>query len=162
MNAIIPHLWFDDQAEAAAELYANTFPDGRVIETTRYPQAAQEVSGKPPGSVMTVEVELRGQRLILLNGGPDFKLSEAFSLLVECEDQEEIDYFWSKLGEGGEEGPCGWVKDRFGLSWQIAPRRLSEMMRDSDQRRVEAVTAVFMQMSKLDLQQLEDAFQKAA
>lgn len=161
MQKIVPCLWYDDQAEAAANFYTSVFKNSRVIATTPYPKAAEEVSGKKAGSVMTVEFELDGERFLALNGGPDFKFSEAISFTVECEDQAEIDYFWGKLTEGGEESVCGWLKDRFGLSWQIVPKFLDDMLKDPDAAKVEAVTATFLKMKKLEIEPLRRAYEEA-
>ena len=159
MDKIVPHLWYDDQAEAAAALYTSVFENSKIEAVTRYPAAAEEVAGKPAGSVMTVEFELAGQRFVALNGGPDFTFNESMSFMVLCADQEEVDHFWTTLtADGGEEGPCGWLKDRFGLSWQIVPRRLEDMMRDDDPTKVERVTAAFLGMKKLDVAALEKAY----
>src|SRR5438874_1523977 len=114
MQKIVPNLWFDDQAEEAAKFYTKVFKNGKVGQISRYRKSSEEISGKPAGSVMTVEFEIEGQRFIGINGGPQFKFSEAVSFLIECETQEEIDYYWEKLTAGGEEGPCGWLKDKFG------------------------------------------------
>jgi predicted 3-demethylubiquinone-9 3-methyltransferase (glyoxalase superfamily) len=127
------------------------------LDVTRYPEAAEEVSGKPAGSVMTVVFELGGQEFVALNGGPDFKFTEAVSFTVECEDQAEVDYFWEKLTDGGQEQPCGWLKDRFGVSWQIVPGQLDEIFKDQDPQKVERVTAAFLKMKKLDIGELERA-----
>lgn len=147
MQKITPNLWFDDQAEEAAKFYTSVFKNSKVTATTRYPKAAEEVSGKKAGSVMTVEFELDGQPFLALNGGSDFKFSEAVSFAVECADQAEIDYYWDKLTAGGEESVCGWLKDKFGLSWQVVPKMLSEMLRNPDAEKVEAVTATFLKMN---------------
>ncbi len=159
MHKIVTHLWYDTEAEEAAALYVSVFKDATLGNVTRYPKAAEEITGKPAGSVMTVEFELEGQPFIALNGGPAFTFNESTSFMVQCEDQAELDHYWERLtADGGEEGPCGWLKDKFGLSWQIAPRRLGEMIQDPDPAKVERVTAAFMQMKKLDLEALEDAF----
>jgi predicted 3-demethylubiquinone-9 3-methyltransferase (glyoxalase superfamily) len=163
MRQLVPNLWFDDQAEEAARFYTSIFKDGKVLRTTRYPKAAEEVSGKPAGSVMTVEFEIHGQRFVGLNGGPAFKFNESVSFAIECEDQAAVDYYWERLlAGGGEESVCGWLKDRFGLSWQVVPRRLNEMLQSGDERKVEAVTAAFLQMKKLDIATLERAYASAA
>ena len=161
MLELTPNLWFDDQAEEAATFYTGIFPNSKILRTTYYPEAAQEVSGKKAGSVLTVEFELDGHKFIGLNGGPDFKFSEAISFMIPCKDQKEIDYYWERLTDGGEESMCGWLKDRFGLSWQVTPERLDEMLQDKDQSKVEAVTASFLQMRKLDLATLEQAYKAA-
>jgi predicted 3-demethylubiquinone-9 3-methyltransferase (glyoxalase superfamily) len=161
MPEFIPHLWFDSEAEEAARFYTEIFPKSKIHAVVRYPEAAEEASGKPVGSVMSVDFELDGQRFVGINGGPEFKFSEAISFMIPCKDQKEIDFYWDRLTEGGEESVCGWLKDRFGLSWQVAPKKLSEMMEDKDQHKVEAVTASFMQMKKLDLAALEEAYKAA-
>jgi predicted 3-demethylubiquinone-9 3-methyltransferase (glyoxalase superfamily) len=160
MRQLIPHLWFDTEAEEAAKFYTDIFK-GRILSTVKYPEAAQEVSGKPPGSVMTVDFEIEGQRFVALNGGPEFKFNEAISFMIPCKDQKEIDYFWSRLTDGGEESMCGWLKDKFGVSWQVTPERLSEMMEDESPAKVEAVTNAFLQMKKLDVAVLEKAYEAA-
>ncbi|MEU3449687.1 VOC family protein [Streptomyces thermolilacinus] len=152
---IKPFLWFDTEAEEAAAHYTAIFPDSRVVEVARYPEG----SPRPAGMVMTVEFELAGQRYVALNGGPEFRFNEAVSLAVECEDQEEIDHYWSRLSEGGEEGPCGWLKDKYGLSWQVYPRELDVMMRDPDPAKARRATEAMMGMKKLDLQALRAAHQ---
>lgn len=161
MRKIIPNLWFDNEAEEAAQHYVSIFKDARITKTTRYPEAATEVSGKPAGSVLTVEFEIEGQPFAALNGGPEFKFNEAVSFIIDCTDQAEVDYYWEKLTAGGEESVCGWLKDKFGVSWQVVPARLNEMMDDPDQAKVEAVTAAFMPMKKLDLRVLEEAYARA-
>jgi predicted 3-demethylubiquinone-9 3-methyltransferase (glyoxalase superfamily) len=161
MQKMIANLWFDDQAEEAAKFYTSIFKNSKILATTPYPKAAEEVSGKKAGSVMTVEFELDGDRFLALNGGPEFKFNESISFMVECEDQAEIDYYWDKLTEGGEESVCGWLKDRFGLSWQITPKALNDMMKDPDQEKVEAVTATFMKMKKLEVEPLRRAYENA-
>ncbi|TMB95962.1 MAG: VOC family protein [Chloroflexi bacterium] len=161
MQKTIPHLWYDDQAEEAANFYTSIFKNSRVIATTPYPKAAEAVSGKTAGSVMTVEFELDGERFVALNGGPDFKFNESISFMVTCDDQAEIDYFWGKLTEGGEESVCGWLKDRFGLSWQIVPKVLSDMLKDPNEEKIEAVTATFLKMKKLEIEPLRRAYEEA-
>ncbi|HET6615706.1 MAG TPA: VOC family protein [Dehalococcoidia bacterium] len=162
MREIIPNLWFDNEAEEAAKLYTSIFKDGRINYVTRYPEAATEVSGKQAGSVLTVEFEIEGNKFVALNGGPEFKFNESISFIIECDGQEEIDYYWDRLtAGGGEESQCGWLKDKFGVSWQVTPRRLDEMLRDPDQRKVEAVTAAFLPMRKIDLATIERAYASA-
>lgn len=154
---IVPCLWFDDQAEDAAKFYTSIFPDSKVKKVARYPQAGREVHGRPPGSAMTVEFELNGQTFTALNGGPHFRFNEAVSLQVFCQSQEEIDDYWEKLSDGGDENAqmCGWLKDKYGLSWQIVPAVLGELM--SDAARAERVMAVLLKMKKLDIEKLEAA-----
>jgi predicted 3-demethylubiquinone-9 3-methyltransferase (glyoxalase superfamily) len=161
MRQLTPHLWFDNEAEEAANFYTSVFKNSKIHSVVRYPEAAKEVSGKQPGSVMTVEFEIEGQRFVALNGGPEFKFSEAISFMIPCKDQKEVDYFWSRLTEGGEESVCGWLKDKFGLSWQVVPERLNEMLEDKNTKKVEAVTQSFLQMKKLDLAALEQAYKAA-
>jgi predicted 3-demethylubiquinone-9 3-methyltransferase (glyoxalase superfamily) len=149
---IVPNLWFDTEAEEAAEFYTSVFDDSRIVNVTHYPASAAEA-----GKVLTVEFELDGQRFIGLNGGPQFKFNEAVSLEIECETQEEIDYYWDKLTEGGEESMCGWLRDRFGLSWQVAPTGMEEMFADPDPERVDRAWKAMMQMRKLDIAALRAA-----
>ncbi|MGK5547085.1 VOC family protein [Streptomyces sp. URMC 127] len=151
---IKPFLWFDDQAEEAAAHYVSVFEDSRVLEVQRYGEAGPGT----PGSVMTVEFELAGQRFVALNGGPQFTFTEAVSFSVDCADQEEVDRLWARLGEGGEEGPCGWLKDKYGLSWQVTPRRLIELLGDPDQAAAQRVMQAMLGMRKIDIQGLEDAY----
>jgi predicted 3-demethylubiquinone-9 3-methyltransferase (glyoxalase superfamily) len=162
MRQLVPHLWFDNQAEEAAQFYTSLFLRSKILETVPYPKSAEEVSSKPAGSVMTVEFEIEGQRFVALNGGPDFKFNESVSFMIPCKDQEEVDFFWERLtADGGEESMCGWLKDKFGLSWQVVPERLNEMLSDPDQKKVEAVTAAFLPMRKLDIATLERAYAEA-
>ena len=153
MPPITPNLWFDTEGEDAATFYTSVFPNSRIVEITRYGSAGP----RPEGLVMTVEFELDGQRFIALNGGPEFRFNEAISLEILCESQEEVDRYWNALGEGGEHGPCGWLKDRFGVSWQVVPRRLIELIGDSDQEKAQRVMAAMLQMGKLELDKLERA-----
>src|SRR5256885_12166094 len=129
-SKIVPCLWFDDQGEEAAKFYTSIFKGSKINKITHYTEAGREVHGRKAGSVMTVAFELAGQPFTALNGGPQFKFNEAISFQVNCETQDEIDYFWSKLTEGGQEGPCGWLKDKFGLSWQVIPTALPQMLMD--------------------------------
>jgi predicted 3-demethylubiquinone-9 3-methyltransferase (glyoxalase superfamily) len=160
IQKIAPCLWFDDQAEAAAQFYTAIFEDSRIRETSRYGEAGQEVHGKKPGSVMTVEFEIEGQPFTALNGGALFRFSEAISFQVYCDTQQEIDRLWTKLSAGGDiqAQQCGWLKDRFGVSWQIVPRALSRWMKDPDPRRVQRLFEAMMQMKKLDITALEKAY----
>ncbi|MEX0750833.1 MAG: VOC family protein [Dehalococcoidia bacterium] len=160
MQKITPNLWFDDQAEEAARLYTSIFKDSRVLDITRYPKAAAAVSGKAAGSVLTVEFEIAGQRFTALNGGPQFPLTEAVSFLIECEDQQEVDYFWGKLTDGGEESVCGWQGSIRSLL-AGRPQAAEQMMTDPDPKKVEAVTKALLAMKKLDVATLEKAYAQA-
>lgn len=160
MQKITPMLWFDTQAEEAARFYTSIFDDSKVGTITRYGDAGAEASGRPKGSVMTVEFEIEGQKFVGLNGGPQFKFSEAISFVVNCKNQKEIDTLWAKLtAGGGEPSVCGWLKDRFGLSWQIVPAKFWELM-EGDPARGERVMAALMQMTKIDLETLEKAAER--
>lgn len=150
-------LWFDSEAEQAAKFYTSIFKDGKIVKIARFTGVGQEIHGKPEGSVMTVNFTLNGMDFIALNGGPVFKFNESISICVYCDTQEEIDYFWDKLTEGGEESYCGWLKDKYGVSWQIIPSVLEEMLSDSDQAKVQKVTAAFMQMRKFNIAKLYEA-----
>lgn len=156
---ITPCLWFDTEAEEAAKAYVSIFENSRIGRISRYGKEGHEVHGKPAGSVMTVEFEIEGQKFVALNGGPHFKFNEAVSFQVHCETQEEIDYFWNKLAEGGEEGPCGWLKDKYGVSWQVVPTVLPKMLMDPDAAKSQRVTKAFLQMKKFDLAALRRAYQ---
>jgi len=153
MQKISPFLWFDDQAEEAANFYVSLFDDAAVTNVARYPEG----SPGPAGQVMTVDFRLAGQEFTALNGGPEFTFTEAISFFVHCKDQEEVDRFWTQLTEGGEESQCGWLKDRFGLSWQIVPDRLGELLGDPDPARSQAAMQAMLQMSKIEIKVLEDA-----
>ncbi|HXK33180.1 MAG TPA: VOC family protein [Dehalococcoidia bacterium] len=161
MPTITPHLWFDNEAEEAAHFYTSVFPNSSITGITHYPEAATEVSGKPADSVLTVDFEIDGQPFVALNGGPNFKFNESISFMIPCKDQAEVDYFWEKLTAGGEESQCGWLKDRFGVSWQVVPERLNELLADADQRKAEAVTTAFVPMKKLEIDVLERAYADA-
>ena len=158
IQMITPCMWFDTQAEDAANFYISIFDNSRIIRTLRYGEAGYEIHGKPAGSILTVEFELNGQRFTALNGGPQFKFNEAISLEVICETQGEIDYFWSKLGDGGELGSCGWLKDKYGLSWQITPSALGEMLNDPDEKKTQRVMNSFLRMKKLDIATIKKAY----
>ena len=155
MRKITPFLWFDDQAEDAAKFYTSIFKNSRVGRIARYSTEAAEQTGRPAGSAMTVEFELDGQRFVGLNGGPMFKFTEAVSFAVRCETQDEVDYFWEKLSAGGETSRCGWLKDKFGLSWQVVPTVLIEMMHDP--ARAEKAMGAVMQMDKIDIAKVKRA-----
>lgn len=158
-SGIIPNLWFDNEAEEAANFYVSVFPGGRILQVARYTEAATGPSGKPAGSVLTVDFEVNGQRMTAINGGPDFKPNEAVSLLVLCDDQAEIDQLWSRLtADGGEESMCGWLKDKYGFSWQIVPARMDEMMNENNEKKLDAMLAVMLEMRKLDIAALEKAY----
>ena len=159
MSAITPCLWFDEVAEEAAHFYAGLIPDSQVVRVNISP--VDSPSGKA-GSVLTVEFTLRGQAFLGLNGGPMFKFSEAVSFILDCEEQAEVDRYWEALAEGGEHGPCGWLKDRYGLSWQVVPRQALEMLRDPDQGRAARVMSAIMGMGKLDGTALQHAYEGRA
>jgi predicted 3-demethylubiquinone-9 3-methyltransferase (glyoxalase superfamily) len=150
---IIPNLWFDTQAQDAAEFYVSVFKNSRIVNVTHYTEAGP----RPAGTVMTVEFELDGSRFVGLNGGPDFTFNEAVSFQINCADQEEVDYFWSRLSDGGSEGPCGWLKDRFGLSWQVVPEGMEQLFADPDKDRAARAMAAMLKMGKLDIAAIQRA-----
>jgi predicted 3-demethylubiquinone-9 3-methyltransferase (glyoxalase superfamily) len=159
MQKITPFLWFDDQAEEAAKFYTSIFKNSKVGRILRYNGEAAKASGRPIGSVLTIEFELEGQRFTALNGGPQFKFNESVSLVVHCETQKEVDYFWEKLtANGGRKSECGWLKDKFGLSWQVTPTVLIEMLHDKDPKKSERVMNAMMQMQKIDISKLKAAY----
>ncbi|EEG09224.1 VOC family protein [Pseudogulbenkiania ferrooxidans] len=160
IHRISPCLWFDDQAEQAAEYYTAIFKNSRIVSLTRYGQAGHEIHGRPAGSVLTVEFELDGQAFTALNGGPVFTFNEAVSFQVSCETQEEVDYYWEKLSAGGDEAAqqCGWLKDRYGVSWQVVPTALPKMLSDADYAKSERVMTALLQMKKLDIAALQRAY----
>jgi predicted 3-demethylubiquinone-9 3-methyltransferase (glyoxalase superfamily) len=158
-HPLTPCLWFDDQAEPAARFYCSIFPNSEITAISRYPEAGQEIHHKPAGSVMVVAFALNGQAFTALNGGPNFSFDEAVSFQVMCDSQEEIDHYWSALSkDGGREGPCGWLKDRFGLSWQVVPSAVPTMMRDAEPARAARVMTAVMAMTKPDLAALQRAY----
>ncbi len=159
MKRISPCLWFDTQAEEAAEFYTSVFPNSRIVSICHYPDAGQEIHGKPAGSVLTVDFELNGQPFTALNGGPQFKFNEAVSFQIECETQEEVDEYWEKLSAGGDPDAqqCGWLKDKFGLSWQVVPKGMAEMLNDPDPAKVVRAFQAMLSMKKLDLDALKRA-----
>jgi predicted 3-demethylubiquinone-9 3-methyltransferase (glyoxalase superfamily) len=157
VQKIVTSLWFDDQAEEAANYYVSIFPDSEILKITRYGSAGP----RPPGMVMTVDFRLHGQEFNALNGGPEFRFTEATSLIVNCETQAEVDELWAKLGDGGEPGPCGWIKDRYGLSWQIVPTEFIEMLDDPDAERAQRVMEAMLNMGKLDIDDLRRAYEAA-
>jgi predicted 3-demethylubiquinone-9 3-methyltransferase (glyoxalase superfamily) len=153
MENMTPCLWFDTEGEDAANFYTSVFPNSKILDIARYGSAGP----RPEGTVMTVSFELDGQKFVALNGGPDFTFSEAISFQVSCKDQDEVDAYWSKLSEGGEEGPCGWLKDKFGLSWQIIPTALSELLGNPDKEKAQRVMAAMLSMKKIEIDTLERA-----
>jgi predicted 3-demethylubiquinone-9 3-methyltransferase (glyoxalase superfamily) len=153
MREITPCLWFDTEGEEAAKFYTSVFPNSRITDVARYGSAGP----RPEGTVMTVSFELDGLKFVALNGGPEFTFNEAVSFQVLCESQEEVDTYWSTLSKGGEEGPCGWLRDRFGLSWQIVPTRLPELLEDPDREKSQRVMAAMLEMRKIDVEALERA-----
>jgi len=150
---ITPNLWFDTEAEEAAAFYISVFPNSRIVNVVRYTEAGP----RPAGMVMTIEFELDGQRFIGINGGPQFTFDEAVSFQINCETQDDVDYYWERLSEGGEEGPCGWLKDRYGLSWQVTPPGMDELFADPDPKKAERAMKAMLGMSKLDLAALRSA-----
>jgi predicted 3-demethylubiquinone-9 3-methyltransferase (glyoxalase superfamily) len=160
IQKITPCLWFDDQAEQAAKFYTEVFKNSRIKKISRYGKEGYEIHHRPEGSVMTVEFELDGQTFTALNGGPIFKLNEAISFQVDCATQEEVDYYWEKLSEGGDEKAqqCGWLKDKYGLSWQIVPRVLVEMLNDPDAKKSQRVMGALLKMKKIEIETLKRAY----
>ncbi len=156
--SLVPCLWFDTEGEEAARFYVSVFPASKLGRIGRYVEEGSDVHGKSAGSVVTVEFELAGQRFLALNGGPQYKFDEAVSFQIHCDTQEEIDHYWEKLTEGGKEVACGWLKDRFGLSWQVVPKVLPEMLLDPDKAKVGRVFDAFMKMTKYDIAELERAY----
>jgi len=153
MQRITPNLWFDTEAEEAAGFYCSVFENSRIVSVTRYTEAGP----REAGTVMAVEFELDGQRFVGINGGPQFTFDEAVSFQIACETQDEIDYYWERLSEGGEEGPCGWLKDRYGLSWQVTPTGIAELFADPDPERARRATQAMLGMRKLDIAALRSA-----
>jgi len=160
MQKITPCLWFDDKAEEAATFYTSIFKNSKIVKIARYGEAGAEVSGRPKGTVMTVTFHLEEQEFMALNGGPQFKFTEAISFVVNCQTQEEVDEYWEKLSDGGQEVQCGWLKDKYGLSWQIVPIILGEMLNDSDPKKAERVMKAMLQMKKIDINGLKQAYEQ--
>lgn len=158
MQKITPFLWFDHQAEEAANFYVSIFKNSKIGATARYNEAGAKVSGMPAGTVMTIEFELNGQKFTALNGGPVFKFTEAISFVVNCETQEDVDHYWQKLTESGEESQCGWLKDKYGVSWQIVPTILGKLMSDSNPEKSQRVMQAMLQMKKIDIQKLQEVY----
>jgi predicted 3-demethylubiquinone-9 3-methyltransferase (glyoxalase superfamily) len=160
MQKITPFLWFDDQAEEAVKVYTSIFKNSKTGRILRYDEEAAKASGRPAGSVLTVEFELDGQKFVALNGGPQFKFNESISFVVNCETQEEVDYYWQKLtAGGGQESQCGWLKDKFGVSWQITPSVLINMLHDKDPEKAGRVMNAMLQMQKIDIAKLKAAYE---
>jgi predicted 3-demethylubiquinone-9 3-methyltransferase (glyoxalase superfamily) len=160
MQKITPFLWFDDKAEEAANFYVSIFKNSKIGKITRYPKEAEEVSGKKAGEIMTVDFEIEGQKFTALNGGPPFKFTEAVSFIIDCNSQEEVDYYWNQLTEGGDEKSqiCGWLKDKYGVSWQVVPRVLEEMLADEDKEKAGRVMTAMLGMKKIIVADLEKAY----
>jgi predicted 3-demethylubiquinone-9 3-methyltransferase (glyoxalase superfamily) len=159
MKGITPFLWFDHQAEEAARFYTSVFKHSKLGNITHYGASGAQASGRAKGSVMTVEFELDDRKFVALNGGPQFPFTEAVSFAVECKNQEEIDYYWGRLSEGGTPSVCGWLKDKYGLSWQIVPAELDELLNEDDPARADRVMAAVISMRKLDLAALREAYE---
>lgn len=157
---ITPCLWFDSQAEEAAKFYTSVFKNGKIGKITRFGKEGFEIHGRPEGSVMTVEFEINGQTFTALNGGPVFKFNEAISLQVPCETQEEIDYYWNKLSEGGDKGQCGWLKDKYGLSWQVFPKGIDDWVGDPTSENSQRAMKAMLKMKKIDLAKLKQAYEE--
>jgi len=160
MNKITPCLWFDSEAEEAARFYTGVFPNSKITSISHYGEAGREVHGQPAGKVLTVAFELDGRPFTALNGGPQFKFNEAVSFQIPCRNQEEIDYYWDKLTAGGDARAqqCGWLKDRYGLSWQVFPAAVMDMLQDQDRKKADRAMQAMMQMKKMDLKALERAY----
>lgn len=159
MQKITPFLWFDHQAEEAAKFYTSVFKNSRIGRILRYDEASSKAAGRPVGSVLTIEFEIEGQKFTALNGGPQFKFNESVSFVVYCQTQDEVDYFWQKLtADGGQESECGWLRDKFGLSWQVTPTVLIEMLHDKDPKKSGRVMNAMMQMQKIDISKLKAAY----
>lgn len=157
---ITPFLWFDTQAEEAAKFYTSIFPNSKIHDVSHYEgKEVEEVSGRPEGSVSTVEFELDGEHFTSLNGGPVFKFNESISFMVHCETQEEVDHYWSKLTEGGQEVECGWLKDKYGVSWQIVPNILGELLGSEDKEKSQRAMVAMLKMTKLDIEGLKNAYE---
>lgn len=160
MQKITPFLWFDDNAEEAVNFYTSIFKDSKIGSVSRYNEAGAAASGRPKGSVMTASFQLNGQEFVALNGGPHFKFTEAISFVVNCETQEEVDYYWEKLSEGGDESSqmCGWLKDKFGVSWQIVPIIVTRLLQGKDAEKSQRVMQAVLQMKKIDVEALKRAY----
>lgn len=163
IQRITPNLWFDRQAEEAAKFYTSVFKNSKIGRISRYSKEGYEVHKMPEGTVMTVEFELQGQKFVALNGGPVFKFNEAVSFIVDCENQDEVDYYWEKLSQGGDTSAqvCGWLKDKYGLSWQVVPTILTDLLLDKDRKKADRVMRAMLQMKKIDIKTLERAAREA-
>jgi len=159
MQKITPFLWFNDKAEEAVKFYTSIFKNSKIKTVTHYNDEVAKVAGRPKGSVMTIAFQLDGTEFTAINGGPEFKFTEAVSFVVNCNTQEEVDYFWEKLSEGGAKSQCGWLKDKYGVSWQITPTALIEMQKDKDPKKVERAMHAMLQMQKLDIKALQKAYE---
>lgn len=160
LQRISPFIWFNDQAEEAANFYTSIFRNSSIDKVVRYGEAGAEASGQPAGQVMTISFTLDGLSFTALNGGPHFQITEAISFVVDCETQKEVDEYWNRLSDGGEEGHCAWLKDKFGVSWQIVPRALVEMLSDPDPEKSKRVMEAMLQMNKIDIATLERAYEQ--
>ena len=159
MQKITPFLWFDHEAEEAVKFYTAIFKNSKIGRTLRYSEEAAKTSGQPAGSVLTIEFEIEGQKFVALNGGPQFKFNESISFAVNCDTQEEVDYYWQKLtADGGEESVCGWLKDKFGVSWQVTPKALIDMLHDKESEKAGRVMKAMLQMAKIDISKLKAAY----
>ena len=159
MQKITPFLWFDDKAEEAANFYTSIFKNSKILSITRYGEEGAKAAGRPKGSVMTVVFELGGEEFIALNGGPVFTFSPAISFVVNCKTQKEVDELWERLSEGGEKGQCGWLKDKYGVSWQIVPTVLGKMLQDKDPKKSRRVMEAMLKMDKIDIETLKQAYE---
>ena len=160
MQKITPFLWFDENAEEAVKFYTSIFKNSKIGNVARYGDAAAEASGRAKGTVMTVSFRLAGQKFAALNGGPHFKFTEAISFVVNCKTQKEVDYFWGKLSKGGKKGRCGWLKDKYGVSWQVVPATIGQMLQDKDSAKTERLMRAILRMDKIDVNRLRQAYQK--
>lgn len=158
IQKVTPFLWFESKAEEAVKFYTSIFKNSKILGITRYDEASSKASGRPKGSVMTVAFQIEGQNFTALNGGPVFKFSPAVSFVVNCKNQEEIDHFWSRLSKGGKPNQCGWLEDKYGVTWQIVPTVLVKMLQDKDKKRVSRVTEAFLKMKKFDIATLKRAY----
>jgi predicted 3-demethylubiquinone-9 3-methyltransferase (glyoxalase superfamily) len=159
MQKITPFLWFDNQAEEAVKFYTSIFKDSKILKVCRYTEAGQKASGQPKGSVMTIEFQLNGQKFVALNGGSHFRFTEAISFVVNCQSQAEIDKFWKRLSAGGKTGQCGWLKDKYGVSWQVVPAILGKIMVDKDVAKSQRVMQAILKMKKLNIKTLRKAYE---